>query len=40
MCIHPAPPYANLFMAWIDKAILQVGKDNLFFLKRFLDNII
>ena len=40
MGIHPAPSYANLFMAWIDKAILQLGKDNIFFLKRFLDDII
>ena len=40
MGIHPAPSYANLFMAMMDRAILQLGGDSIGFLKRFLDDII
>ena len=44
MGIHPAPSYANLFMAEMDNRILQLSRNkynnNVKFFKRFLDDII
>ena len=44
MGIHPAPSYANLFMAEMDNNILQLSRtkynENVKFFKRFLDDIV